>query len=160
MKQNSEIRETIATSHTVEEFRKNVDKLKRAYEPYHEGKEVFMEDPADDDSNEEKYFNLKLPLWICQPYIRMEPEKHIKMLADKQRMADDPDRPKQEYFDDAGTQISRKMMKKLRRASRRPNARGMTCKAERTLPLCKNTEDCVNPMVNENKIGNNYYFEK
>lgn len=107
---------------------------------------MFIEDP-DDKATEERDYNLRLPPWICQPYIRMEPEEHIKLVAEKQRIAEDPERSKQKYFDDEGHEITRKKMKKLRRASRRPNARGMRRKAERKLPLCKNSEECANPMV-------------
>lgn len=107
---------------------------------------MFIED-SDDDNAKEGDYNLRLPPWICQPYIRMKPEEHIKLVAEKQRIAEDPERQKTEYFDAEGQQISRKMMKKLRRQSRRPNGKGMRCKAERVLPLCRNTEDCVNPMV-------------
>lgn len=151
LKRNSEVREAIATSHAVAEFRKCVDALKTIFEPYHEGKEVFTEDP-DGETTKERDFNLRLPPWICQPYIRMEPEEHIKLVAEKQRIADDPERLKKEYFDDEGQQISRKMMKKLRRSSRRPNPKGMRCKAERVLPLCSNSVECVNPMVIYKKL--------
>lgn len=133
-------------SHTVDEFRQAVDALKATFEPYHLGKELYIEE-SDGDTIRGLDYNLKLPPWICQPYIRMEPEQHVKLIAEKQRLAEDPERMKREYFDDDGQQISRKLMKKLRRSSRRPNGKGMRSKAERVLPLCGNTEECVNPMV-------------
>lgn len=90
--------------------------------------------------------NLYLPPWICQPYVRMDPNDHVKLLAEKQKAAEDPERVRPVFVDDEGNEISRKLMKKLRRSSRRPNAKGMRCKDERSLPLCQSGTECVNPM--------------
>lgn len=128
------------------DFRKCVDALYEAFEPFHNGTKPFAEEEGDNDGAQKDY-NLSLPPWICQPYIRMEPDEHIKLLAVKQKIAEDPERVRQEYFDDDGQRISRKLMKRLRRSSRRPNAKGLRRKEERSIPLCSRIEDCVNPMV-------------
>lgn len=88
--------------------------------------------------------NLSLPPWICQPYIRMEPEKHIKYIAEKEREA--AQREKIEYFDDDGNKISRNVMKRLQKTSRKPNANGMRQKTNRGFDICADLK-CKNPTV-------------
>lgn len=146
LKCNATIRQDIAISHTVAEFRKCVDELREAFEPFHNGTDTYVEEESGDGTA--KDYNLSLPPWICQPYIRMAPNEHIKLMAVKQKLAEDPERVREEYFDDDGQKISRKLMKRLRRSSRRPNAKGLRRKEERSIPLCSRTDECVNPMVN------------
>lgn len=147
MKPNAEIREVIAGSRSNDQFRECIDKLKTKYEPIHLGQEIWTEElDAADESNDdfEPNCNLKLPPWICQPYIRLEPEKHKAKCAEAQRLAAIPDRPKTEYFDADGKKITRKLMKKLRRRNRRPQSTGL-----RERPLGRRMELCVcdNPIV-------------
>lgn len=148
MKSNAIVREEIAASRSNEQFRESIDKLKAKYEPIHLGQEIWAdecaatdESSADDDI--ELDYNLKLPPWICQPYIRLEPEKHKAKCAEAQRLAAIPDRPKTEYFDADGKQITRKLMKKLRRRNRRPQSVSVRERARRCLELCV----CDNPIV-------------
>lgn len=155
LKRNVAIRQVIAISHTVPEFRRAIDQLCAAFEPFHNGTETYVEE--DGDNGATKDYNLSLPPWICQPYIRMEPDEHIKLLAVKQKLAEDPARVRQEYFDDDGRKISRKLMKRLLRTSRRPNAHGLRRKEERSVPLCSRIEDCDNPMV---KLTLFQFYEK
>lgn len=131
----------MAVAQSIEQFRDCVDRLKAKFEPYHNGDKVWCGETEPQD------FNLSLPPWICQPYIRMEPEKHIERMAEKQRHANDPAREKNEYFDDDGQQISRKLMKKLKRSSRRSNSDQIRKKEPRILELCSRTAECNNPMV-------------
>lgn len=146
LKQNASIRLGIATSHCVVEFRRCVEQLREAFEPYHDGRKVYVENENENEKKSENIYNLSLPPWICQPYIRMHPDDHVKLISEKQRAAKDPERIQPVFIDDDGNKISRKLMKKLRRASRRPNAKGVRSKKERVLPLCKNGTECVNPM--------------
>lgn len=99
MKENSDIREKIAGARTQTEFRECVTTLKNKFLPYHKGESVFIDEKSD--------YNLSIPPWLCQPYIRMDPDAHIQMMSDKQRMAEDPQAKKKEYFDDDGNSISR-----------------------------------------------------
>lgn len=89
-------------------------------------------------------YNLSLPPWICQPYIRMEPEKHIQYIAEKERQA--AEREKLEYFDDDGHKISKNVLKRLKRANRRPNANGMRPKTNHSFEICSALK-CANPTV-------------
>lgn len=146
IKSNAEIREDIAASRSNEQFLESIAKLKAKYEPYHLGEAIWIEEtPTPDEPAEdaaEPNYNLNLPPWICQPYIRMEPELHKAKCAEAQRLAAIPDRPKAEYFDANGKPITRKLMKKLRRRGRKPQSvRERT--EQRRLELC----DCGNPIV-------------
>lgn len=166
LKCNETIRLDIATSQNVEQFRRGVHDLRKAFEPFHRGEKVFID--TEDETSEERRkpendYNLRLPPWICQPYIRLAPVEHRKLMAEKQKAADDPERRRRVFHDDEGNEISHKLMKKLRRQSRRPNGKGMRCKDERLLPLCANSGECVNPMVKQVtmktiKMTRIYYF--
>lgn len=148
MKPNAIVREEIAASRSNEQFRESIDKLKAKYEPIHLGQEIWAyeigatDETATGDDIELDY-NLKLPPWICQPYIRLEPEKHKAKCAEAQRLAAIPDRPKTEYFDADGKQITRKLMKKLRRRNRKPQTAAARERQRRCLVLCV----CDNPTV-------------
>lgn len=146
LKCNAEERARIATGHTVSDFRAIIDVLRNRFEPYHDGRAVYKPDIVNEQT--ESDHNLYLPPWICQPYMRMAPDDHIALLAEKKRIAEDPEREKKDYFDSDGLQISRKRMKKLRRASRKPAAGNqLRSKVERMqVELCVR-ENCLNPKV-------------
>lgn len=127
----------MGTAQTVNQFRACVMRLKEIFEPYHTGQSIWVNEDI-----EVVDCNLSLPPWICQPYIRMEPEKHLEHLAEKERQA--AEKEKIEYFDDDGRPISKKLMKKLVRASRKPNANGIRQKETRSFELCS---VCPNPTV-------------
>lgn len=141
LKENNEIREEVASAQSLEQFRHCIDKLKAEFEPYHNGKKVWYGETEPTDCN------MSLPPWICQPYIRMEPKKHIERMAEKQRIANDPSREKTEYFDDDGEKISKKLMKKLMRKSRRSNSDQIRKIEPRFMKLCLRNAECNNPMV-------------
>lgn len=131
----------MAIAQTIGDFRSCVNQLKEIFEPYHLGHAVWVNEDV-----EQIDCNLSLPPWICQPYIRMEPEKHIKYLAEKEREA--AEREKVEYFDDDGQKISKNVMKRLKKASRRPNANGLRQKQTRSFQICSAT-GCANPTVSQ-----------
>lgn len=146
-------REAMATSQKVCDFRKVILELEAEFSPYHNAEKLFINDPPPPNPNEENVppepltYNLSLPPWLCQPYIRMEPEEHKKMLAEKVKIAADPTRKKREFFDDEGNLISRKLAKKLKRIEQRPNYAPGMLNQERVLELCSNEQECVNPVV-------------
>lgn len=140
LKQNEAIRDEVATANSLQQFRSCVNRLKATFEPYHMGQAVWME------NNElPKDYNLSLPPWICQQYIRRPPEEHIEFLAQKQKEA--AEREKTDYFDDDGKKISKKVLKRLRRAAQKQNADGLRQKqTSRGFELCSAVK-CANPTV-------------
>jgi tRNA-dihydrouridine synthase 1 len=142
----------MATSHTVQDFRKVVVDLKEKYQPFHEGLKDWNEEIVNAHSvASNNTYNLHLPPWLCQPYLRMAPEDHIQKLEIAVAAAQHPDAVKRQFFDEAGNEISRKKMKKLRRVLRRPR-HGEPI--DRPAVYCKNTE-CTNTMVSES-----HFFQK
>ncbi|KAM7355478.1 dihydrouridine synthase 1 [Cochliomyia hominivorax] len=142
LRPNSELREELAVANDLQKFRDVVQKIKTKYEPYHEGQEPYEMEEMDPSVMQEPLgLNLALPPWLCQPYIRVPPEIHKQIIAEKVRLAEDPNREKRHYFDSEGQEISRKRMKKLRRRMRRPNK--PEGKHERNLENC---DQCNNPM--------------
>ena len=129
MKQNFDLREVIARSHSLPEFRQTVFKLKERFADYHSGEKTF------EMPDELKVFNLKFPPWICQPYVRAPPEQYLekmKRLADEQQKREreaaeaQPPPPaaadasatgadKKREGDEAVQQLSRRKRKKLER---------------------------------------------
>lgn len=99
--------------------------------------------------------NLSLPPWICQQYIRRPPEEHIEFLAQKQKEA--AERDKTDYFDDDGRKISKKVLKRLKRAAKKQTANGLRQKqtAARGFELC-NAVKCANPTVNDFNLSRLY----
>lgn len=143
LKQNEAIRSEIATAQTLQQFRSCVNRLKATFEPYHMGQTMWVND--DETLND---YNLSLPPWICQPYIRRPPEEHIEFLAQKQKEA--AEREKTDYFDDDGRKISKKVMKRLKRAEQKQNTDGLRQKqTARGFELCSAIK-CANPTVSYN----------
>uniref|UniRef100_A0A182NUU9 tRNA-dihydrouridine(16/17) synthase [NAD(P)(+)]-like n=1 Tax=Anopheles dirus TaxID=7168 RepID=A0A182NUU9_9DIPT len=125
LKSNAALREKLAGSHSVAEFRTVVVQLEQKYQPFHDGDQLWTgEDEADADAPPEPPLradqNLHLPPWLCQPYMRAPPEVHRQKLEEAHRLANDPTREKRQFFDAHGNEISRKRMKKMRRVQRRP----------------------------------------
>lgn len=140
LKQNEAIRSEIATAQSLQQFRSCVNRLKEAFEPYHMGHAVWI-----NDNESPKDYNLSLPPWICQPYIRRAPEEHIEFLAQKEKEA--AEREKTDYFDDDGRKISKKVLKRLKRAAQKQNTDGLRQRqTARGFELC-NAIKCSNPTV-------------
>ncbi|XP_066586945.1 uncharacterized protein [Prorops nasuta] len=128
--ENQKERQNLATNSTMESFRNVVKALRDRYRPYHEGHILWQPDKGD--------YNLKLPPWLCQPYIRDSPQEYIEKLEAKKNDAENLDLQKK-FTDEEGNEISRKRMKKLRRVSRRPNQKTVTVKRGSLLcTLCPN----------------------
>lgn len=116
----------------MESFRSVVYSLRDRYLPYHEGRLTWQEETAD--------YNMKLPPWLCQPYVRTTPEEHVQRLeSEKVEMRNL--NAKRKFSDEDGNEIPRKRLKKLRRKARRPNRSAVVVK--RGSDLCHN---CPNPL--------------
>ncbi|GAB1864072.1 tRNA-dihydrouridine(16/17) synthase [NAD(P)(+)] [Camponotus japonicus] len=124
--ENREERENLATNSSMEAFKNVVYTLRDRYLPYHEGHLTWQTEKTD--------YNLKLPPWLCQPYVRESPQEHI------QKSQEDAFR-KREYKDEDGNEISRKRSKKLKRIARRPNR--VTSVSKRSSDRCLT---CPNPL--------------
>lgn len=140
LKENQEIRDEVATAQDFEQFRSCVNRLKAKFEPYHLGQSVYVN--ADEEQTD---YNLALPPWICQQYIRMAPEKHIAFLAEKERNA--AEREQFDYFDDDGNKISKNGFKRLKKANRKAQKRSEKAnRSTRFTELCNGIK-CANPTV-------------
>ncbi|KAF7282484.1 hypothetical protein GWI33_002629 [Rhynchophorus ferrugineus] len=134
---NNHLRIELGAANTLDQFKNIVNKIKCLYEPYHRG------DKNWEFTVEPETYNLVLPPWLCQPYVRETPENHVKKIEDKVKEAEKRlnEGTKRNYEDNEGNPISRKQMKKLRRINRRPE------KPEnshiRSLEKCSN---CENPL--------------
>uniref|UniRef100_A0A2A4JNY5 tRNA-dihydrouridine(16/17) synthase [NAD(P)(+)] n=1 Tax=Heliothis virescens TaxID=7102 RepID=A0A2A4JNY5_HELVI len=74
--ENNEDRQILATAQNLNDFRRVCVNVKDKYLPYHEGKLKF-----DNDENITRIgYNLILPPWICQPYVRMSPAEHTEKM--------------------------------------------------------------------------------
>jgi len=73
---NFDLRERIGKSHSFEEFRDCVLQLKERFLKYHTGEETF------EMPEEIQIFNLKLPPWLCQPYVRPPPDVYLEKMRD------------------------------------------------------------------------------
>lgn len=111
--------------------------------PYHDGEKVYIPEEIQrgDEKEENLNYNLRLPPWICQSYVRAAPEEHIEKLARQEALAADPNSTKRQFYDDDGNEISRKRMKKLRRVNRRPDPKPEG-RHDRTTSVCPK---CTNP---------------
>lgn len=76
--ENAEERVRLAVHSSMESFKIVVDRLRERYLPYHEGKLVWRIECDDAD------YNLKLPPWLCQSYVRSSPEEHMNKIQAKQ----------------------------------------------------------------------------
>lgn len=133
LKDNLDLRIELANANTLEEFRNVTKKLQDKYSPYHMGIQKW--DPIDDPMT----YDMKLPPWICQPYVRPPYSVTLQKLADAQKRSE---AEKREFFDEDGNQISRKKLKKLEKKQRRKAAK---VPQEKPTLVCTN-EKCSNLM--------------
>lgn len=126
----------LGAANTLGTFKSITLEIKDKYEPFHLAKLSWSE------TTELGTQNLVLPPWLCQPYVRMQPDEHIKVVEEKQKLSPD----KRQYEDADGNLISRKRMKKLRRINRRPEKPEGVVNCTKSMNLCS-ASDCVNPLV-------------
>lgn len=135
--ENNQIRIDLGSANMMEHFKRVCFILREKYERLHEGKRIWK------DIRNEKEYDLVLPPWICQPYVRIAPEEHLKLVERSQNKIIEDGQNKRVYEDAEGNPISRKSMKKMKRISRRPEK--VITENKKFLEKCRN---CVNPMGN------------
>jgi len=151
---NFDIRERIGKSHSFEEFRDCVLLLKERFLKYHTGEETF------ETPEEIQIFNLKLPPWLCQPYVRPPPDVYLEKMRKlkevqqvEQRKAQEAERQLRERLEqengvgkrtssegDNGENLSKRQLKKLKKQE----MRALTKTTEGGVRLCEG-EGCGNP---------------
>lgn len=134
--ENKEERETLATNSTMESFKSVVRALRDRYLPYHEGRLIWR------DQSDRLDYNLKLPPWLCQPYVRQFPEQRSeKSEAETEETETQNETMKRKFTDEDGNEISRKRFKRLKQLARRPTKPVVV--GRRGSDLC---HDCPNPV--------------
>jgi len=135
IKTNFDLREVIAKSSDIKDFRQVVLRLKERYLDFHTGNKTFEE------PEEISIFKLKFPPWICQPYVRPSPEQHLnkmKQIQEKEKNREKEDNGNMPLKRANGEkEISKRKMKKLER-----NPHKAFSKARENCKLCVN---CSNP---------------
>ncbi len=76
IKDNFDLREIIAKSSSLADFRSVVETLQTRYQDYHDGVKTW------EKPEELSVYNLIHPPWICQPYVRPSPESYVKKMED------------------------------------------------------------------------------
>ena len=128
MKSNFDVRQIIARTSSLDDFKKAVSLLKQRLVCYHTGETAWTE------PEELKVFNLKLPPWLCQPYVRPPPEEAIRKMNEiKAREKEALAKRALEETEEGG--LSKRKLKKLEKNPNRkfPHARE-NCKLCKTCP--------------------------
>ncbi|CAK1550405.1 unnamed protein product [Leptosia nina] len=137
---NNTEREILATAQNIDDFKKVCVILRDKYLPYHLG-EIVM---CDDENVTRQAFDLILPPWLCQPYVRMSPEAHTEKMETLNKKQNHPE-IKRSLEDPRSNSISRKKMKKLARIMRRPIKPDADKQPGRGADICIN-DVCPNPL--------------
>lgn len=77
---NNNLRMELGSANTMGEFRRIVNVLKSTYEHFHLGINSWAE------TTEKNSENLVLPPWLCQSYVRMDPEEHLRKVEENVNM--------------------------------------------------------------------------
>eukprot|EP00092_Neocalanus_flemingeri_P006090 GFUD01006561.1.p1 GENE.GFUD01006561.1~~GFUD01006561.1.p1 ORF type:complete len:504 (-),score=175.95 GFUD01006561.1:41-1552(-) len=123
---NFDLREVVAKSHSLDEFKSAVEGVRDRYIQYQEGDMVFTH------PEELEIFHLKYPPWICQPYVRPPPEVYLEKMR---KLAEEERREREEMKGEGENkrsvegegeetpQLSKKKQKKLERNPRKAFSR-------------------------------------
>uniref|UniRef100_A0A336LPQ5 tRNA-dihydrouridine(16/17) synthase [NAD(P)(+)] n=1 Tax=Culicoides sonorensis TaxID=179676 RepID=A0A336LPQ5_CULSO len=133
----------LAEANSLEEFRNWVAHVKEKFIKYHTGQELWKSWKELEENTEPSY-DLKLPPWICQPYVRPSAEKRAKLL-EARKIEKESETEKRKYFDEEGNEISRKKSKKLEKKQKRKAGK---VTQEKPTNICTN-EKCNNLMGNK-----------
>lgn len=87
LEENFELRIKLGSASSLTDFAKVASELKERYSPYHEGKILWTATTESDSCN------LILPPWLCQSYIRIPPEEHLKKVEEKNKQIEEGNGP-------------------------------------------------------------------
>lgn len=87
MEENYELRIKLGSASSVDDFCKVCFELKSRYEPFH------LADKTWENTTENNTFNLILPPWLCQSYVRIPPEEHLKKVDEKNKEIEEGNLP-------------------------------------------------------------------
>ncbi|CAD0196822.1 unnamed protein product [Chrysodeixis includens] len=140
LEENNDDRQILATAQNLNDFRTVCSNIKDKYLPYHEGKIIY----ENDENILRKGYDLILPPWICQPYVRMTPEEHTQKL--EKLNANEHVAEKRTLIDENGDPtISKKKMRRLRKSLRRPKNLEKNRNNDRHGEICV-IKKCLNPL--------------
>lgn len=144
IRSNFDVRDIVAKSSSLEDFRRAVSMIRERHEGHHTGaKEWTMPE-------ELELFKLRHPPWICQPYVRPPPEEYLA----KMKKIKEESEKKENIVGGAevGPRMSKKKMKKMERNPNRtfskarhnckicvkcPNPAGLVCVYEMCRRCCR-----------------------
>lgn len=81
MPENFDIRYRLSKTSRAEDMIRVVEDLRERMSPYHRGERPWEPDPGSDQAQ------LPMPPWLCQPYVRIPPEEHLKKVQESQQRA-------------------------------------------------------------------------
>jgi len=138
IKENADLRQVVAKSHSLPELRGAIDVLKSRFDKYHNGEEQY------EMPDELKPYNLRFPPWICQPYVRAPPEQFLEKMkkvqeAQTKKRKEEKEREGEEDGDEEEEEggMSKRKKKRKERNPYKPFS-----KARANCALC---ESCGNP---------------
>lgn len=91
MPENFDIRHRLSKTSTATEMVEVVEMLKERMEPYSTGERPWTPEPDSDQTR------LPFPPWLCQPYVRIPPEQHLKKIKESQKRALEKARQQKEH---------------------------------------------------------------
>nr|XP_045620128.1 tRNA-dihydrouridine(16/17) synthase [NAD(P)(+)]-like isoform X2 [Procambarus clarkii] len=88
--ENFDLRYRLSKTSTAEEMVAVVEDLKARMTPYSTGEKAWTPDPGSEQSR------LPMPPWLCQPYVRIPPEEHLKKIQESERRVQEKQQQQQE----------------------------------------------------------------
>nr|XP_053644072.1 tRNA-dihydrouridine(16/17) synthase [NAD(P)(+)]-like [Cherax quadricarinatus] len=79
MSENFDLRYRLSKTSTAEEMVAVVEDLRDRMMPYNTGKKPWTPEPGSEQAR------LPMPPWLCQPYVRIPPEEHLKKIQESQK---------------------------------------------------------------------------
>ncbi|KAI5697619.1 hypothetical protein M8J76_016281 [Diaphorina citri] len=138
--ENSDIRLLVGKTNHIKDLRKAVDMLRERFIDYHEGRKLW---PPPNYPMSANHYNLSLPPWICQPYVRPTPEQQ------EMKRREQPMEEKVKGYSASRLKKKRKLEAKEHWAKRKKpelctsvkkkcgNPRGLTCEHHLCRTCCK-----------------------